>query len=153
LLALTTNNDVLDNSRPLKLTDEIPYFVLDGDRLALDNSFRDTASFRLRDSALNRAGRWLRDRLRFVQAIHQAHAALKSKLAEWRERRAAAEQAKQNGGANGGSGANAGDSANGVGGANAQGAQQEGVPTDELGAANMIYREPQDDVWRDAWRV
>ena len=27
LLAVTTNNDVLDNSRALKLTDEIPYFV------------------------------------------------------------------------------------------------------------------------------
>ncbi|PYS81894.1 MAG: G-D-S-L family lipolytic protein [Acidobacteria bacterium] len=150
LLALTTNNDVLDNSRALKQTDEIPYFVLRGDQLVLDNSFRDTASFRLRDSALNRAGRWLRDHLRFVQAIHEAHAALKSKLAEWRERRAA-RQAKQNGGTPGGSGANAADSANAAGGA--QGAPQEGVPTDELGAANMIYREPQDDVWRDAWRV
>src|SRR5437588_12404320 len=82
LLALTTNNDVLDNSRALKQTDEIPYFILRGDQLVLDNSFRDTASFRLRDSALNRAGRWLRDHLRFVQAIHDAPAALKPKLAE-----------------------------------------------------------------------
>src|ERR1044072_8242469 len=30
LLAVTTNNDVLDNSRALKLTDEIPYFTLRG---------------------------------------------------------------------------------------------------------------------------
>ncbi|HEX3560980.1 MAG TPA: SGNH/GDSL hydrolase family protein, partial [Pyrinomonadaceae bacterium] len=171
LLALTTNNDVLDNSRALKQTDEIPYFVLRGDQLVLDNSFRDTASFRLRDSALNRAGRWLRDHLRFVQAIHEAHAALKSKLAEWRERRAAAQQAVRNGGANGGGGgsgmssgssgssgsstsdANAGDSAGAAGVTRAQAMQKEGVPTDELGAANVIYREPSDDVWRDAWRV
>src|SRR2546421_5817239 len=92
LLAVTTNNDVLDNSRALKQTDEIPYFTLDGDQLVPDNSFRDAASFRLRDSALNRTGRWLRDHLRFVQAIHLAHAAFKSKLAEWRELRAAAKK-------------------------------------------------------------
>ena len=147
LLAVTTNNDVLDNSRALKLTDEIPYFVLEGDRLVPDNSFRDTPSFRLHDSAFNRLGRWLRDRLRFVQAIHEAHGALKSKLAAWRERRAAG-QAKQDGGSSGGSGA--GDSANG---ARAQPAGQEGAPTDEPGAANVIYREPSDEVWREAWRV
>jgi hypothetical protein len=144
LLALTTNNDVLDNSRALKLTDEIPYFVLDGDKLTPDNSFRETSSFRLRNSALNRAGRWLRDQLRFVQAIHEAQAAIKSRLAAWRERRAAA-QSKQNDdaqttNANGGSPSEAN-------------AQQQDTPTDELGAANMIYREPSDDVWRAAWRV
>src|SRR5919198_6454900 len=134
LLAFTTNNDVLDNSRALKLTDEIPYFVLDGDRLVADNSFRETASFRLRDSALNRLGRWLRDHLRFVQAIHEAHGALKAKLAAWRERRAAE---KQNGGASG-----TGDSAGGGGGARAPAARQSVAPTDEPGAANMNYREP-----------
>jgi hypothetical protein len=27
------------------------------------------------------------------------------------------------------------------------------APADELGTANVIYREPPDDVWRDAWLV
>src|ERR1700749_992120 len=58
LLAVTTNNDVLDNSRALKVTDEIPYFVMSGDQLTLDDSFRRTAAFRLRNSVLNRLGRW-----------------------------------------------------------------------------------------------
>jgi hypothetical protein len=137
LLALTTNNDLIDNSRVLKGTDEIPYFTLRDGQLVLDNSFRDARSFRLRDSALNRAGRWLRDHLRFVQAIHLAQVALKSRLDAWRDRRRAAAQDKQT---------------------DAQSPaptkqQQEGAPTDELGAANVVYREPTDETWRDAWAV
>lgn len=143
LLAVTTNNDVLDNSRALKLTGEIPYFKLRDGQLVLDNSFRDARSFQLRDSALNRTGRWLRDRLRFVQAIHLAQVALKSRLDAWRDRRRA-EQQKQ-------AGAVAPQSL--VFASTATTAQQGGAPTDELGAANVIYREPSDDVWRDAWAV
>src|SRR5437588_11712069 len=139
------------------LTDEIPYFTLDGDRLTLDNSFRDAAAFRLRDSALNRAGRWLHDHLRFIQAIHLAHAALKSKLAEWRERRTAAQKKKnvQTEAAPSVNGTNTNTAGNVTAGgdANAPNAQAEGAPTEEPGAANMIYREPPDDAWRDAWRV
>src|SRR2546421_5635998 len=145
LLAVTTNNDVLDNSRALKMTNEIPYFALDGERLVADNSFRDAASFRLRDSALNRLGRWLRDHLRFVQAIHQAQAALKSKLAEWRGRPAAEKKkAEQNGAASSTNAASAPAASNARSGgdASAPNAQAEGAPTEEPGAANMIYREP-----------
>ncbi|MDQ3743012.1 MAG: SGNH/GDSL hydrolase family protein [Acidobacteriota bacterium] len=159
LLAVTTNNDVSDNLRALKATDEIPYFVLRGEELTPDNSFRDTRSFRLRDSALNRLGRWLRDHLRFVQAIHEAQAALKSRLAAWRERRAA--QPAQNGANSAGNANSAGDAggansapgANSAGSARTQTTGQEGTPTEEPGTANMIYREPSDENWRAAWRV
>jgi len=147
LLAVTTNNDVLDNSRALKLTDEIPYFVPSGDGLALDDSFRRTAAFRLRHSALNRLGRWLREHLRFVQAVHEGQGAVKSRLDAWRERRRLAREKGQDG-------------AGGSGEAKAAGATQAAatapagdVPADELGTANVIYREPADDVWRDAWLV
>jgi hypothetical protein len=137
LLAVTTNNDVFDNSRALKHADEIPYFTLRDGRLAEDDSFRDLPSFRVRGSALNRAGSWLRDRLRFVQAIHLAHVALKSRFDAWRDRRRAAQQPQQNASA-----------------PNAQqGRQQDGAPTDEPGAVNFVYREPADDAWRDAWAV
>jgi hypothetical protein len=155
LLALTTNNDVLDNSRALKNADEIPYFIFDGDKLTLDNSFRDTTAFRLRNSALNRVGRWLRDNMRFVQAIHQGQAALKSRLDAWRESRAA-QKTRPEGGAGEGADAHATPrdaSAQPASDATAQPAQQQDAPTDEPGAANMIYREPSDDTWRDAWRV
>src|SRR6185295_81573 len=82
-----------------------------------------------------RAGRWLRDRLRFVQAIHLAQVALKSRLDAWRDRRRAAQDTRND--------------------SNPQppAQQQQGAPTDELGAANVVYREPSDDTWRDAWAV
>jgi hypothetical protein len=136
LLAVTTNNDVLDNSRALKVTDEIPYFLMDGDRLTLDDSFRRTAAFRLRSSALNRLGRWLREHLRFVQAVHEGQRALKSRLDAWRERRRLAKEREKSG-------------ADATGEVKAVGAGD--VPADELGTANVIYREPADDVWRGAW--
>lgn len=143
LLAVTTNNDVLDNSRALKLTEEIPYFVLRGDELALDDSFRRTPSFRLRNSLPNRTGRWLRERLRFVQAVHEAQGALKSRLDAWRDRRRAAREGKQAATAQSPPGRQPppGDATRGA------------APVEEPGAANMIYREPADDTWREAWRV
>ncbi|MFL6254993.1 MAG: SGNH/GDSL hydrolase family protein [Pyrinomonadaceae bacterium] len=147
LLAVTTNNDVLDNSRALKVTDEIPYFVIDGDGLTLDDSFRRTNAFRLRNSALNRLGRWLREHLRFVQAIHEGQGALKSRLDAWREQRRLAKEKEQN-------------NADVTGEVKTTSAAQTNspapagdVPADELGTANVIYREPADDVWRGAWLV
>lgn len=47
LLAFYTGNDFFDNYRPLNLfdTDQAPYFVYDGQRLVVDNSFRDSWKF------------------------------------------------------------------------------------------------------------
>src|SRR5205085_1205950 len=134
LLAVTTNNDVLDNSRALKVTDEIPYFRLSGDQLTLDDSFRSTAAFRLRNSTLNRLGRWLREHLRFVQAIHEGQGALKSRFDAWRERRRLAQEKEKGGAVAAGEvkPTNAGQA----------GAPAGDVPADELGTANVIYREP-----------
>jgi hypothetical protein len=149
LLAVTTNNDVLDNSRALKLTDEIPYFVLNGDALAPDDSFRQTQSFRLRNSALNRLGRWLREHLRFVQAVHEGQGALKARLDAWRDQRRLAREQKQQ-------------PATTAATQSPQAATQtpqsgtgtaEGTPAEEPGTANVIYREPADDTWREAWTI
>ncbi len=90
LLAVTTNNDITDNSRALKRTDEVPYFVFRDGRLVLDDSFRTSRAFTLRQSAPNRAGRWVRDHVRVIQAVHQSHGAIKSAIAAWRARRDAA---------------------------------------------------------------
>jgi hypothetical protein len=149
LLAITTNNDLIDNSRALKGTDEMPYFVLREGRLVLDDSFRENPSFRWRQSALSRAGRWLRDSLRFVQAIHQSHGALKARLDAYREGRASADARKPP--AEGPK--HAGDTAAAAAGQ----AQTTPAPLDEPGAANAVYREPTgaaaDAVWRESWEV
>jgi hypothetical protein len=125
LLAVTTNNDVTDNARALKRTDEVPYFVLRDGQLILDDSFRETRAFRLRSSGLNRVGRWLRDHLRFTQAIHEAHGAIKSAISA---RRSQGKREETDG--------------------------REGpAPPAEVGIENMIYGEPPDQTWRDAWAV
>jgi hypothetical protein len=136
LLAVTTNNDITDNSRALKRTDEVPYFVFREGRLALDDSFRDTRAFRLRSSPLGRLGAWLRDSSRVAQAIHQAQYALKARLAQRRARGAGGAAAPQT-----------------AAGASAPPTADAPARPDEIGLDNLIYREPSDDVWRDAWRV
>jgi lysophospholipase L1-like esterase len=128
LLAVCTGNDITDNSRALKRTD-IPYFVFgEGGALTLDNSFQSSRAFRLQHSALNRAGRWLRDRLRFVQAIHEAQMVIKTYVAE---RRAQKEQEQQRGVA----------------------LPAGAARSEELGLDNLIYTAPTDAAWTDAWRV
>lgn len=136
LLAFYTANDVSDNSRALKKTDEIPYFVLRDGELAPDESFRDLPSFRLRISFLNRLGRALRDNSRVMQAIHEAHRAIKTKIAERRARH----------GADNDSAARPAPEAQ-------TDAAVAAPASAELGVDNVIYREPTDEVWRDAWRV
>lgn len=149
LLAMTTNNDITDNLRALKRTEEIPYFVYRDGRLALDDSFRQSRTFRLRHSALNRTGRWIRDRLRVIQAFHQAHYTLKNYLASRRTRPPAAPAAPPS----------PPPAAQFVGGANLLATnaptQREAavVISDELGIDNLVYRAPRDANWREAWRV
>jgi hypothetical protein len=143
LLALTTNNDITDNLRALKRTDEIPYFVYRDGQLTLDDSFRDTRAFRLRHSALNRAGRWIRDHLRVIQAFHQGHYALKNYLASKRAPAALALPALVSPVAYAQSPNAPARTAN----------APAAVISDELGIDNLIYREPADDTWREAWRV
>lgn len=139
LLAFTTNNDVTDNSRALKLTDEIPYFVLRDGRLVLDDSFRETSAFRLRDSALNRAGKWVRDHSRVIQLGHEAHGAIKALIAARRAPAAAPppRPAPDPAAAGNNEPANAAAPA----------------PLEEVGIDNLIYRAPKDAVWQEAWAV
>jgi hypothetical protein len=152
MLAMTTNNDITDNSRALKKTEEIPYFVYRDGQLTLDDSFRHTRTFRLRHAALSHAGRWLREHLRVIQAFHQGHYAFKQYLAARRVPTmpaapaapavpaAPAAPVQRNADA---------------GAANSPG-QRGGAAvaiSDELGIDNLIYREPADADWQEAWRV
>lgn len=136
LLAVCTGNDITDNSRSLKKAN-IPYFVYRNENLVLDNSFQDSRTFRLQNSALTRAGMWLRDRLRFVQAIHEAQLVIKTYIAQRRARSDASATAAPTNTAPDKAAANKPDAAR----------------SEELGLDNLIYSEPIDPAWTDAWRV
>jgi hypothetical protein len=152
LLAVTTNNDITDNSRALKKTDEVPYFVYRDNQLTLDDSFRTTRAFRLRTSALSRLGAWIHDHSRVIQAIHQAQYALKSFIARRRARdaqpspqnHAQLQQTIQLAAWQTGATAREGDATT---------RDNVAARDDELGADNLVYREPTDQTWREAWRV
>lgn len=137
MLAVTTNNDISDNLRALKRTDEIPYFVMRDNQLALDDSFLQTRAFRLRESSLSRLGAWIRDNSRVIQAIHQGQHALKAYLASRKARSAEPAPAETQPQVQ-----NAGGAAGGA-----------ATPDEELGTDNLIYREPQTALWNDAWQV
>ncbi len=134
LLAFTTNNDITDNSRILKKTDEIPYFVYRDNKLELDNSFQTNSAFRWRNSSLSKTGAWLRDNLRFVQLAHQAQYSLKNYLAKRRAQKTAPQIANQLQTEN-------------------RPPPNSAVRAEELGIDNLIYGEPTNEDWREAWRV
>lgn len=142
LLAMTTNNDITDNLRALKRTEEIPYFVYRDGQLALDDSFRESRTFKLRHSALNRAGRWIRDHLRVIQAFHQGHYALKHYLASRRATPAARALPSL-----------ISPTAHAQTTTPAAAQRDVAAISDELGIDNLIYREPTDATWQEAWRV
>ena len=129
LLAVTTNNDVVDNSRELKKTDEVPYFVYRDGKLVLDDSFRTSRAFQMRQSKLNRLGRWIKDHSRLVQAINEAHHGFKIRLASSKSRLTApsAEQTETK--------------------------SDVMARSEELGFDNIVYLEPRNAVWNDAWLV
>ena len=132
LLTITTNNDITDNSRALKKTDEAPYFIYRDGKLVLDNSFQSSRAFQLRQSKVSRLGRWIKDHSRLVQAINEAHHGLKILLASWRSQRNSSPQP-----------------------AVAPNASNSNSTTlnEELGADNLVYTPPVNSTWEDAWRV
>jgi len=136
LLAFTTNNDVTDNIRALKKTDEIPYFVYRDNKLELDNSFRENSAFRWRNSTLSKFGGWLRDNLRFVQLGHQAQYSIKNYLAKRRASTVTQQISDQSKPEN-----------------SPTAPQISTVRAEDVGIDNLIYRAPDEAVWQEAWRV
>jgi hypothetical protein len=138
MLAVTTNNDVMDNSRGLKKTDRIPYYVYHDNQLTLDDSFRNSRAFLGGQSPINRFGRWLRDHSRVVQAAVEGHRGFKIWLTSWRAKRAhpqppgVAEKSKSGAPPN---------------------KEDVVLLAEELGTEHLVYLEPVNAVWNDAWRV
>jgi len=141
LLAVTTNNDVTDNSRVLKKTDDIPYFVYKDSKLTLDDSFKNSRTFLMRNSKLGRLGKWLRTHSRLMAAVIQGHRGFKVLLASWRAKRANGAHPDVPGPAD----------------PSEVGKTPEKpdlfARSEELGTDNLIYLEPNNVVWNDAWRV
>jgi lysophospholipase L1-like esterase len=132
ILTITTNNDITDNRRALKKTDQVPYFVYREGKLVLDDSFKNTRAFRFQQTSLASAGRWIRDHSRLAQVIIQAHRAIKIFTASWRSRLKGSNVPAQS---------DSGDKGNIV------------ARSAELGTDNVVYVETDDPVWRDAWSV
>ena len=125
LLAVTTNNDVTDNSRALRKANDIPYFVYTDGRLTLDNSFKETKTFQVRQSVPSRLVSWIQDHSRLIQLINSANRSFKYWMAARKARRAAAKPAETKG----------------------------PIQGDEPGIENAVYQQRNDPVWNDAWRV
>ena len=141
LLAVTTNNDITDNSRVLKRTDDVPYFVYRGAQLTLDDSFKNSRPFLFSNSRIGRLGTWLRTHSRLVQAVTQGHHGLKILWASWRAKRSNGAQPEF---------------PRSVGPGETGRTPEKGdlfARSEELGADNLVYLEPNNPVWNDAWRV
>ena len=141
LLAVTTNNDITDNSRVLKRTDDIPYFVYQGAQLTLDDSFKTSRTFHFSNSKLGRFGALLRRHSRLIQAVAQGLHGFKVLLASWQTKRSPGARPASSSPANDGATAKAPEKPDMF------------ARWEELGADNLIYLEPNNALWNDAWRV
>ena len=141
LLAVTTNNDITDNSRALKKTDETPYFVYQGTQLTLDDSFKNSRTFLFSNSRIGRIGTWFRTHSRLIQAITQGLHGFKILQASWRAKRANAAQPAPAPSVNYGDAGKTPEKSDLF------------ARSEELGTDNLIYLEPNNAVWNDAWRV
>ncbi len=132
VLAFTTHNDVFDNSRALSRTEDVPYFLYRNGELTYDASFRDSRTYRQRDSKLNRLSRWVHNELRIVQLVHYVQFVARTRLTDWRTRRRLAAQNSTK---------------------PADGSTPIVRNAEDIGIDNMIYLEPHDQDWQEAWRV
>jgi hypothetical protein len=136
LLAFLTFNDIMDNSKALKDTEEMPYFVYKNEQLALDDSFLTSRTYQKLDSKWNRLGRWIRDRVRVFQAVHHASFVYKTFMEARRARQVMEEE-------------NARAQKEKTGQAEAQSS----APRRPTLINHWVYYEPQEQTWKDAWRV
>ncbi len=135
LLTFTTQNDVIDNYRPLKQTEQIPYFVYQDGNLVYDSSFRSSPKYRWHDSRLFRLWGLVHDHSRLIQLIHHAQYSLRTNISDWRAKRRLS-QRKQNQSA-----------------ALASQEKKDAPVGEDVEVYNIVYREPADREWAEAWRV
>jgi hypothetical protein len=132
LLAVTTNNDITDNSRALKKTEGVPYFLYRDGQLVLDNSFRQSSDLFWRRTKLAMLVEWLYDHSRLMQVTSEAYRGLRTVLGNLRSEFRQVSAAKQ---------------------ASSTPGHETLERSAELGIDNFVYFEPANQVWKDAWRV
>jgi hypothetical protein len=129
LLVVTPGNDIRDNSRILSQDGARPFFVYQGDQLVLDDSMlearNNSLAYRMRASSIGQAFEWFGSHSRVVQLINKARTSFEDRrILRKREEIASNMNSRP---------------------LNKQIA--------ESGLDAMIYYEPYDPAWRDAWRV
>ena len=136
VLVLCTYNDITDNYRPFKGAEELPYFRVDNGKLILDDSFLRSEKYRWNDSKTFKTWVAVHNDSRLIQLLHHAQFAIKTRLSEWKEQRRLSELEIQRSER-----------------APSKLAETTASMTDLIGIQNMIYREPDNDDWRQAWAV
>jgi hypothetical protein len=124
LLAVTTANDISDNSPRLASYPHVPFGIYRDGALVIDSSSVERRNksllFRFQSSALGGVFYWMRNHSRVIQLLDKVRFALHHSGVE--------DQARDS-------------------------ARSAGAGNEELGLSVNVYREPKDPAWEDAWRV
>jgi hypothetical protein len=124
LLTFFPGNDVRNNSRALEHKAYRPFFTLDGDKLVLDDSFKQSAPYRMMDSWYGQLVLRLSDYSRTVQLVRQAM--VKTYVAMKKEAIRPGTMAATT---------------------------QDEIEVDPGLDYAQIFNEPQDPAWREAWQI
>lgn len=143
LLEFTTGNDVRNNLRALENDPRVPYFVYRGNVLALDNGFLRSWRYRPAGRLFCALGYRLMDASRILQLANRAKNVFLAGRAAARQRAAAKTAAAARPGAT---------PVPAAAGARAAG-NAPAPPAPEAGLDAMVFREPGDPLWQEAWRV
>jgi hypothetical protein len=127
LLAFLSGNDVRNNVRALEQDPMRPYFVYQHDTLVLDDSFREYVGWRFRQAIMANGGYWLIDQLRVLQLLNEARYFIKGQVMRTKQNMLASEMTVNS-------------------------AQTQSIQN-EAGLDTMVYIEPTDHLWKEAWRV
>ena len=126
LLAFLSGNDPRNNVRALEQDPMRPYFVYRDDALVLDASFQETLGWRLRQSAMRKGLDWLIDHLRILQLLNEARYFIKDRITRMNQITLVSGIVQN---------------------------EAKVQLQHEVGLDTMVYLEPTDPIWKEAWRV
>jgi hypothetical protein len=126
LLAFVAGNDLRNNVRALEQDPRRPYFVYKDDALVLDASFQETFAWRIRLLARRNGLDWLIDHLRILQFLNEAMYFIKTQITQMNQNTPASGRLQN---------------------------EAKVQPQREVGLDTMVYLEPTDPLWKEAWRV
>jgi hypothetical protein len=104
-----------------------PYFVYQENALVLDDSFRNYPGWHFQQTIMNNGGYWLIDHLKVLQFLNEAKYAIKGRFTRTNQNMLAGELRHDD--------------------------HKPELARNEAGLDTMVYLEPIDQFWREAWRV